>query len=86
MWISGKVKLTYKHPDFMRLLSTSYTQFVDNVMLSGKNRWQRVDYFSGARYCIKNEILVTTYCISEKHDFYRLFSAFFLLGKMGGFA
>ena len=67
-------------------LSTSYTQFVDNVMLSGKNRWQRVDYFSGARYCIKNEILVTTYCISEKHDFYRLFSAFFLLGKMRGFA
>ncbi len=55
-------------------------------MLSGKNRWQRVDYFSGARYCIKNENLVTTYCISEKHDFYRLFSAFFLLGKMRGFA
>ena len=27
--------------------------------------------------CTKNEIIITIYCISENHDFYRHFSVFF---------
>jgi len=36
-----------------RSLSTSYTQFVDNVMLSGLIGWQDVDENQDARCCGK---------------------------------
>ena len=64
-----------------RSLSTSYTQFVDNVMLSGLIGWQDVDENRSARCCGKKLLGITISCISEKHDFYRLFSAFFYFVK-----